>query len=113
MGYPLPGVHQPPAGWHRPCNLSEGPGSHLYRGFSMNRLMSPLGIPSLTVRSSSLAALTAASLAQGCATSQPTLRTASPVAQATRVASRPAPNVGSAAAAVRVAQRTEVAAEKD
>ena len=67
----------------------------------MNRLMS------------SLAALTAASLAQGCATSQPTLRTASPAAQATRVASRPAPNVGSAAAAVRVAQRTEVATEKD
>lgn len=79
----------------------------------MNRLMSPLGIPSLTVRSWSLAALTAASLAQGCATSQPTPRTASPVAQATRVASRPAANVESAAAVVRVAQRTEVAAEKD
>ncbi len=79
----------------------------------MNRLMSPLGIPSLTARSSSLAVLTAASLAQGCATSQPTLRTASPVAQATSVASRPAANVGSGAEVMRVAQRTEVAAEKD
>jgi hypothetical protein len=66
----------------------------------MNRLMS------------SLAALAAASLAQGCATSLPTLRTASPVAQSLTPYS--GAGVGSAAAEVmRVAQRTEVAAEQD
>jgi hypothetical protein len=53
---------------------------------------------------SSLAALAAAALAPGCATtSQPTQRSAPPVAQA----------AGGELEMLRVAQRTEVAAEKD
>jgi hypothetical protein len=80
----------------------------------MNRLMSPLRIPSLAARSSSLAVLATASLAQGCATSQTTLRAPTPVAQATTAASQPTSRVVSdAAPLMRVAQRTEVAAEKD
>ena len=91
----------------------------------MNRLMSPLGTSSLTpaggsladrsvaARSLSLAVITTASLAQGCATSQQTLHTASPVAQVTSVTARPAVDVGSPAEVMRVAQRTEVAKEKD
>jgi hypothetical protein len=121
----------------------------------MNRLMSsPLGIPSLAARSS-LAVLATASLAQGCATSQPTLRTAnvterpaterlareSPAGAAaqsdratsdravsegtpsggegipsggTSTALKPTSGVVSDTAEVmRVAQRTEVAVEKD
>jgi hypothetical protein len=90
----------------------------------MNRLMSsPLGIPSLAARSS-LAVFATATLAQGCATtSQPTSPTAPPLAQAAStdllehtsgVASDSActgPNC--VAEVLRVAQRTEVAAEKD
>jgi hypothetical protein len=69
----------------------------------MNRLMSPLGIPSLAARSLSLAVLATALLAQGCATSQPTLRTEL----------KPTPDVVSDTAEVmRVAQRTEIAVEK-
>jgi hypothetical protein len=86
----------------------------------MNRLMSsPLGISSLAARSPSLTArslavLATASLAQGCATSQTTLRAATPVAQSTTAALQPTPGVMSdAATMLRVAQRTEVAAEKD
>jgi hypothetical protein len=104
----------------------------------MNRLMSsPLGIPSLAARSS-LAVLATASLAQGCATSQPTLRAASlperpaterpareppagasespagAVAQSTRAALKPTSGVVSDTAEVmRVAQRTEIAVEKE
>ena len=101
----------------------------------MNRLMSPLGIlplgvPSLTARSS-LAVLAAASLAQGCATSQPTLRAAnlterpaterlareSPagaLAQSTSAGLKPTSGVESNTAEVmRVAQRTEIAVEKE
>ena len=62
---------------------------------------------------SSLSILAAAALAQGCATSQPTLSTANPAPRAGSVASYPAAGVGSAAEVMRVAQRTEVAAEKD
>ena len=66
----------------------------------MNRLMS------------SLAVCATATLAQGCATtSQSTPRTAPPVAQAASAESEHTPGV--AAEAMRVAQRTEVAAEKD
>jgi hypothetical protein len=97
----------------------------------MNRLMSPLGIPSLAAWSSSLAVLATASLAQGCATSQPTLRTARPTAQSDRATSdravsegipsgginaalKPTSGVVSDTAEVmRVAQRTEVAVEKE
>ena len=68
----------------------------------MNRLMS------------SLAVLATASLAQGCATSQPTLRTANLTAQATSAALKPTSGVVSDTAEVmRVAQRTEVAVEKE
>ena len=57
----------------------------------------------------SLAVLATASLAQGCATSQPTLRTTSLTA-----ALKPTPGVVSDTAEVmRVAQRTEVAVEKE
>ena len=62
----------------------------------------------------SLAVLVTASLAQGCATSQPTLRTARPTAQATSAALKPTSGVLSDTAEVmRVAQRTEVAVEKE
>ena len=64
----------------------------------MNRLMS------------SLAVLATASLAQGCATSQPTLRTAKPTAQSDRATSE---GVSDTAEIMRVAQRTEVAVEKE
>jgi hypothetical protein len=76
----------------------------------MNRLMS------------SLAVLATASLAQGCATSQPTQRAASPVAQAVGAALEPTSGVASdsscagpkcATEAMHVAHRTEVAAEKN
>ena len=68
----------------------------------MNRLMS------------SLAVLATASLAQGCATSQPTLRTASRAAQSTNAALKPTSDVVSDTAEVmRVAQRTEIAVEKE
>jgi hypothetical protein len=68
----------------------------------MNRLMS------------SLAVLATASLAQGCATPQPTLRTASAAARSTSTALQPTSGVVSDTAEVmRVAQRTEVAAEKE
>jgi len=80
--------------------------THIYRGFFMNRLMSsPLGIPSpplgvslanrsvLTARLS-LAVLVTASLAQGCATSQPTLRTANLTAQSDRATSDRAASEG-------------------
>ena len=72
----------------------------------MNRLMSPLGIPSLAARSS-LAVLATASLAQGCATSQPTLRTAGAALQPTSGV------VSDTAEVMRVAQRTEIAVEKE
>ena len=110
----------------------------------MNRLMSsplgipllaarssPLGIPSLAARSS-LAVLATASLAQGCATSQPTLRTANVTERPAteRLAREPpagarespagaaaqsdrATSVSDTAEVMRVAQRTEVAVEKD
>ena len=74
----------------------------------------------------SLAVLATASLAQGCATSQPTLRTASLTAQATSAALKPTAGVVPAgdslagrsvvsdtAEVMRVAQRTEVAVEKE
>lgn len=62
----------------------------------------------------SLAVLATASLAQGCATSQPTLRTASPTSQSTSAALQPTSGVVSDTAEVmRVAQRTEVAVEKE
>ena len=74
----------------------------------------------------SLAVLATASLAQGCATSQPTLRTASlterparespagVTAQSTSAALKPTSGVVSDTAEVmRVAQRTEVAVEKE
>ena len=65
----------------------------------MNRLMS------------SLAVLATASLAQGCATSQPTLRTAS---LTTSAALKPTPGVvPDTAEVMRVAQRTEVGVEKE
>ena len=68
----------------------------------MNRLMLPLAV------------LATASLAQGCATSQPTLRTASPAAQSTSTALQPTSGVVSDTAEVmRVAQRTEVAVAKE
>ena len=76
----------------------------------MNRLMS------------SLAVLATASLAQGCATSQPTQRTAPPVAQTAGAALEPTSGVASdsactgpkcAAEVLRVAQRTAVDAEKE
>ena len=76
----------------------------------MNRLMS------------SLAVLATASLAQGCATSQPTLHTAAPVAQGNSAALKPTSGVESdsscagpqcVAEVMRVAQRTEVAVEKE
>jgi hypothetical protein len=92
----------------------------------MNRLMSsplgipspPLGVPSLAARSlaarSSLAVLATASLAQGCATPQPTLRTAGAAAQSTSTALKTTSGVESDTAEVtRVAQRTEVAVEKE
>jgi hypothetical protein len=80
----------------------------------MNRLMlSPLGIPSLAARSS-LAVLATASLAQGCATSQPPLRTASLTAKSPGAALQPTSDVTSDTVAVmRVAQRTEIAVEKE
>ena len=73
----------------------------------MNRLMS------------SLAVLATASLAQGCATSQPTLRTAKPTAQSDSgvvpagdsLAGRSV--VSDTAEVMRVAQRTEIAVEKE
>jgi hypothetical protein len=62
----------------------------------------------------SLAVLATASLAQGCATSQPTLRTANLTAQSTRAALKPTSGVVSDTADVmRVAQRTEIAVEKE
>ena len=80
----------------------------------MNRLMS------------SLAVLATASLAQGCATSQPTLRTASTAAQSDRATSEGIPSGGTSTAlkptsavasdtaeVMRVAQRTEIAVEKE
>jgi hypothetical protein len=77
----------------------------------MNRLMS------------SLAALATASLAQGCATtSQPTQHSTPPVAQAVSAELKHTSGVASdsactgpkcAAEGMRIAQRTEVAAEKD
>ena len=80
----------------------------------MNRLMS------------SLAVLATASLAQGCATSQPTLRTAGPTAQSDRATSEGIPSGGTTVAlkptsgvvsdtaeVMRVAQRTEIAVEKE
>ena len=68
----------------------------------MNRLMS------------SLAVLATASLAQGCATSQSTLRTASATAQSSSAALKPTSGVVSDTAEVmRVAQRTEIAVEKE
>ena len=79
----------------------------------MNRLMS------------SLAVLATASLAQGCATSQPTLRTANVTERpATERLARESPagaaaqsdratSVSDTAEVMRVAQRTEVAVEKD
>jgi hypothetical protein len=89
----------------------------------MNRLMlsplgipsPPLGVPSLAARSLaarwSLAVLATASLAQGCATAQPTPRTAN---LTTSAALKPTPAVVSDTAEVmRVAQRTEVAVEKE
>ena len=89
----------------------------------MNRLMSsPLGIPSLAARSS-LAVLVTATLAQGCATTaQPTQRSAPPVAQAAGDKLQRTSGIASDSACagpkcavemMRVAQRTEVAAEKD
>jgi hypothetical protein len=76
----------------------------------MNRLMS------------SLAVLVTASLAQGCATSQPTQHAAAPVAQAVNAALEPTSGVASdsscagpkcAAEVMHAAHRTEVAAEKN
>jgi hypothetical protein len=67
----------------------------------MNRLMLPLAV------------LATASLAQGCATSQPTLRTANLTAQATSAALKPTGVVSDTAEVMRVAQRTEVAVEKE
>jgi hypothetical protein len=68
----------------------------------MNRLMS------------SLAVLATAALAQGCATtSQPTQRTAQPVAQAAGAKFERTSGAESNSEVLRVAQRTEVAAEKD
>jgi hypothetical protein len=76
----------------------------------MNRLMS------------SLAALTTASLALGCATTQPTQRTAPPIAQAASAELVHTSGVASdsscagpkcAAEVLRVAHGTEVSAEKD
>lgn len=80
----------------------------------MNRLMS------------SLAVLATASLAQGCATSQPTLRTAKLTAQSDRATSEGIPSGGTSTAlqstsgvasdtaeVMRVAQRTEIAVEKE
>ena len=74
----------------------------------------------------SLAVLATASLAQGCATSQPTLRTASATAQSSSAALKPTSGVVPAgdslagrsvvsdtAEVMRVAQRTEVAVEKE
>ena len=80
----------------------------------MNRLMSsPLGISSLAARSS-LAVLATASLAQGCATSQPTLRAAGAAAQSSSAALKPTSGVVSDTTEVmRVAQRTEIAVEKE
>ena len=92
----------------------------------MNRLMlSPLGIPSLAARSS-LAVLATASLAQGCATPRPTLRTASvterparesPAGATTQATSAPLKStsgvVSDTAEVMRVAQRTEVAVAKE
>jgi hypothetical protein len=62
----------------------------------------------------SLAVLATASLAQGCATSQPTLRPASTTTQASSAALKPTSGVVSDTAEVmRVAQRTEVAVAKE
>jgi hypothetical protein len=81
---------------------------HLYRGSFMNRLMT------------SLAVLATASLAQGCATSQPTQRAAAPVAQTNSAATGFGVKSDSscagpkcAAEVLRVAHRTEVTPEKD
>jgi hypothetical protein len=66
---------------------------------------------------SSLAVLATASLAQGCATSQPTLRAASlterPAAAATPASQPTSGVVSNTADIMRVAQRTEVAVEKE